>query len=176
MDFVRIGEKLISLNKIDEMMTEILTMRGNGYSQSEVSKRLQIDRAFISRLEKMGEMRTGGRIAVIGFPVENTDELLEVCAKKGVEFTLLMNEEERWRWIKQQSGEELLNKIMELTHQVRMYDLIIVLGSNYRINLIKALLNKEIIGIKLGESPIEKDVYLSPDRLEHVIEQLIPKK
>lgn len=172
-EFVRIGEKLINVHKINDIVRKVLTLRAQGYSQSEVSKKLQIERTFISRVEGIGEVRRGGRIAVVGFPVDNKTELLDVCDRYGVEYTFLMTDEERWKWLTQNTGNELINNIMEKTSEIRNYELIVVLGSNYRINLIKALLNKEIIGIEIGKSPIEGDVYVNPSKLEQVISDLV---
>ncbi len=168
-DFVRIGEKLININKIDGTVRRILTLRSQGYSQSEVSKITKVDRTFVSRIEGIGEVRKGGRVAVIGFPIENKQELMDICHQYGVEYTLLMTDYERWEWLRQNTGDEMINNIMEMASEVRAHDIVVVLGSNYRINLIKALLNKEVIGIEIGKSPIKGNVYVSPEEFHTVI-------
>ncbi|OWZ83298.1 transcriptional regulator [Natranaerobius trueperi] len=173
MEFLRIGHKVINPNKIDNIIREILNLRAQGYNQSEVSKKLNIDRAFISKVESIGEVRKGGKVAVIGFPVANKSELKKLCNKYGVEYSFLMTDKERWEWLKSKSGEVLINRIMEIVNEVRSYDIIVVLGSNYRINLIKALLNKEVVGVKIGDSPIEEDIYVNPKRLESVMKNLV---
>jgi transcriptional regulator len=57
MDYIRIGDKFISISKINRNVDEILELRCRGYSQQEVSRILNIDRTFISRLEGLGEVR-----------------------------------------------------------------------------------------------------------------------
>ncbi|ACB83712.1 helix-turn-helix domain-containing protein [Natranaerobius thermophilus] len=172
-EYIRVGEKLININKIEDKVRKLLNLRAQGYSQKEVSNKLEIDRTFVSRVESMGEVRKGGGIAVIGFPIKNKDELLKICDNYGVEYCFLMTDQERWTWLKNKSGEMLINRIMELVYEVRVYDIVVVLGSNYRINLIKALLNKEVIGLKIGESPIEKDVYVSSEKFAKVLDDLV---
>ena len=75
MDFVRIGDKMVSREKIHEAIDAILARRSKGQSQSEVAADLGVDRTFISRLETLGELRKGGSIALIGFPIANCDEI-----------------------------------------------------------------------------------------------------
>ncbi len=173
MDLVRIGEKLVSYKKIESVLHEVLKLRKKGYSQREVSKRIGIDRSFISKTEKLGEIRKGGSIAVIGFPLLNKEELKAVCDQCGVDYTFLMTDEERWDWIKNMSGEGLLNKIMELCSDIRSNDIVIVIGSDYRIRLIEAMLDKDVIEISIGRSPIEEDIYLSPENLKNVLNKII---
>ncbi len=170
--FFRIGEKLINIHKIDDKVREILKLRAHGYSQGETSKKADVDRTFISRLERLGEVKKGSKVAVIGFPIKNKDELNELCAQYNVEHIMLMTEKERWDWVRNSSGEKLINRIMEMVHELQEYDIIIVLGSSYRINLIKAFLRKEVIGLEIGNSPIQEDVYLKPGKLQQILEEV----
>ena len=48
MEFIRIGEKLVNLQKIDKTVRRILQLRSSGMSQQEVAAKLQVDRTFIS--------------------------------------------------------------------------------------------------------------------------------
>ncbi|GAW92881.1 helix-turn-helix domain-containing protein [Calderihabitans maritimus] len=172
MDFVRIGDKLISRNKIENFIDRILEMRVQGLSQQEVAKHLNIDRSFISRLERLGEVRKGQRIAIVGFPLKNKEELQEVIEEEGVDFHLLMTEEERWQFVREKSGLELFNEIMDLIAKVRAYDVVIFLGSNKRIKFIEALLDKEVISVEIGKSPIEEDKYVDPSLLKEIIQKV----
>ena len=83
MDLVRIGSKLISRSRIIRRLDEILQMRVSGKSQQETAEALGVDRSFISRLEALGEVRKGGRVALIGFPIENKAELEGQPSPKG---------------------------------------------------------------------------------------------
>ena len=100
MDFVRIGDKIVSREKINEAIDDILTRRAKGLSQAEVASQMGLDRTFISRLETLGELRKGGSIALVGFPLSNCEEIKRVAREEGVEFVLVMNDDERWDFVK----------------------------------------------------------------------------
>ena len=100
MSFIRIGDKLINRDKLLRTIERILSLRSSGLSQLDVAEQIGVDRTFISRLEALAEVRKGGPVAVIGFPVKNKEELLTVCQQYGVEYTLLMTEKERWDYIR----------------------------------------------------------------------------
>ncbi|MEW6663447.1 MAG: transcriptional regulator [Bacillota bacterium] len=176
MELQRIGEKLISRNKINNIIDQILEQRLRGFSQQEVANRLNLDRTFISRLEKIGEVRKGNKVAVVGFPVENKRELVEVLAREGVDFWLLMTDQERWEFARNKNGLDFMNHLMELVARIRSHDVVVVLGSNYRIRLSEALLDREVVGVELGQSPIEGDVYVDPEALARLIRSLIARE
>ena len=54
----------------------------------------------------------------------------------------------------------------------RQYDVVIMIGSDQRLKLFRALLNNEVIPIVIGESPITSDVYVDPDNLRSVIKSI----
>ena len=87
-DFFRIGDKLLNRTKLDGIVDRIFDLRISGLSQQEVAQRVGCDRTFISRLESLAEIRKGGSLAVIGFPLGNTEELEHLCQELGVEYTL----------------------------------------------------------------------------------------
>ena len=172
MDFIRIGDKTISFLKLYKQIEKILNMRSMGCSQQEVAEKLNIDRAFVSRLEGLGEIRKGGNIAFIGFPIKNKDEIKKLLNNMGVEYSLLMTQNERNRFVEEKTGAQLLNEIMAIAAEVRSYDIAIVACSDMRTGLIEALLDNEIITIDIGRSPLTSDVYLDPGRIEEIINQL----
>ncbi len=174
MDFVRIGDKVISRSKIDEAIDAILARRAKGQSQSDVAAEMGVDRTFISRLETLGELRKGGSIALIGFPIANCDEIREVARTEGVDYTLLMNDEERWAFVRQKSGIDLLNELMALMSFIRRFDKVILIGSDKRLEIMKGLVdrNTEVATIVIGKSPVSGDVYLNPESLRKVIQGL----
>ena len=98
-ELMRIGEKIISMPKIEESVRKILQLRSTGLSQQEVANLLGLDRTFISRLESIGEIRKGKKIAVFGFPIKNKDEIKKISAALGVDFIYVVNEEERWNLV-----------------------------------------------------------------------------
>ncbi|PKM42555.1 MAG: transcriptional regulator [Firmicutes bacterium HGW-Firmicutes-8] len=169
MDLVRIGGKIISRRKISRMVDQILEMRSTGVAQQEIANRLGVDRTFVSRLETLGEVRKGNRIAVVGFPIKNKDEILDLLQREGIEFTLIMTENERWDFVKKAEGIDLLNRIMSLIAEARSFDVVFVIGSNQRIKIIEAILDKEVVGLEIGESPIEEDKYVEPAKVLEIL-------
>ncbi|AYO31863.1 helix-turn-helix domain-containing protein [Biomaibacter acetigenes] len=172
MDLIRIGDKLISMEKIIESIEEMLKLRQQGLSQAEVAKKFDTDRTFISRLENLGEVRKGKTIALVGFPIKNIDEIRDMAVQEGVDYVLLMTDKERWDFVYEKTGIELLNEVMGLIYKVRQYDVVIIIGSDQRLRLFKALLDKEVVSISIGKSPITQDKYIDPDSLREVIRKL----
>jgi predicted XRE-type DNA-binding protein len=172
----RIGDKIINKQKIYDAIERMVELRQQGLSQQEVANQLGVDRTVISRLETLGEVRKGGHLALVGFPIANRDELTVVAKAEGIDYILLLSEEERWRFVQEKSGIELFNEIMRIIAQLRMYDTLIFVGSNMRIKLIETLLDKEVIGIQIGESPIAEDKYFCPAELRTIIRHLKPKE
>lgn len=143
MEFYRIQDKIISWEKIAKTLKKALNMRTRGFSQQETASRLKIDRTFISRLESIGELRKGQSIACVGFPILNKEEVREILEKEGVDFILLMSEQERLDFVNRRSGKELLNEIMDLTARVRGYETIICIGSDERLKLMEGVLDAQ---------------------------------
>lgn len=170
MDLVRIGDKLISRRKIWRAVDRVLERRAAGVSQQDVATELGIDRAVISRLESLGEVRKGRQLAVVGFPIGNKDELEQVCQDAGVDFVLLLNNVERWNFIEDASGAELFNNVLGIVARLRECDTVIFLGSDMRIEWIEAVLGSErVVSVDLGPSPIADDCYVSPRRLRNIL-------
>lgn len=169
---LRIGEKIINQQKIHQTIDEILEMRKQGMSQQEVANHIGIDRTFVSRLETVGEIRKGGRVAIVGFPIKNCDELKDVARQEGADYCLLLTDQERWDFVQSKTGIELFNNIMEIISILRKYDVVIMIGSNMRIKLMQALLDKEVIGVQIGESPISEDKYVNSGEIREIIAKI----
>ena len=174
LEFVRIGDKVVSRQKIDQAIDEIINLRAQGMSQAEVSAKTGVDRTFISRLETLGEVRKGGSIAIIGFPISNCDEIRDLAKEEGVEFTLLMNDTERWDWVKRKSGTDLLNELLWIIAQVRTYEKVILIGSDRRLDLMRGLLDRgtDVFSIVIGKSPMTGDVQINPESLRQMIREI----
>lgn len=168
-DLIRIGEKLISMEKLKRIIEQILEQRSQGMSQQEAADRFGVDRTFISRLEGLGAVRKGSSLAVIGFPIGNKQEILDLLTELGVDFSLIMANDERWRFVQEKSGIELFNEIMSMVAKVRTYDVVIFIGSRQRIKWSAALLDKEVVGYELGETPITEDKQVDSERLRSLI-------
>jgi len=172
MEFIRIQDKIISWQKIETTLKKALQMRARGFSQQEVADRLEIDRTFISRLEGIGELRKGQSIACIGFPLSNKEEIQSILEKEGVDYILLMTEQERQDFVNKRSGKELLNVIMDLIADARKYETVICIGSDERIKLLEGVLDGQIISLEIGTSPITEDKWLNPDEIRKVLSSI----
>lgn len=169
MEFFRIQDKIISWEKIDKTLKKALGMRARGFSQQDTADRLKIDRTFISRLESIGELRKGQSIACVGFPILNKEEVQEILEKEGVDFILLMSEQERLDFVNQRSGKQLLNELMDLTARVRSYEVVICIGSDERIKLMEGVLDGQVISIEIGTSPITENKRVDPAELRRIL-------
>lgn len=172
MDFVKIGEKIINTKKLHNIIDKMIEMRVNGFSQQETASKFKVDRSFISRLENIGEVRKGGNIAVIGFPIKNKDEIERLLKDYGIEFILLLSEKERLSIADKMTGAELFNMVMDVIAKVQSYDTIIFLGSDKRTNLMEAIFDKEVICVNIGHSPLTEDVYVKPELIADILNTL----
>lgn len=169
---VRIGDKLINQQKIDHQIGSILEHRARGLSQQQVARQFGIDRTFISRLESLGEVRKGRSVALIGFPVANKDELAAVAADEALEFVWLMTNAERWDYVAQRTGLQLVQEVMALIAEVRRHDALIFIGSDQRTRMARALVDREVVAVEIGQSPITEDRPVDPGHLRALIKQL----
>lgn len=169
---IHIGDKTIDSDKVHRLIDEMLNMRVRGLSQQEVAEHFRIDRTFVSRLENLGEIKKGGSMALIGFPVKNKEELESIAKQNGVEFVFLMSEKERWDFVTNKDGAQLFNMVLDIIAKLRSFDKTIFLGSDRRTKLVEAVLGNEVVTIDIGESPITHDVYIDPERFVSVIRTL----
>jgi len=169
MSYTRIGDKLVCREKIMRMVEKVLHRRSAGLSQQDVANELGLDRSFISRLETVGELRKGGRLALIGFPIGNKDEVRQVAEEYGVDHIYLLTEAERWALIREKSGADLLSEIMDILTTLRSFDTVILVGSDMRIKLAEALVDKQIIPIYIGDTPIREDKYVNIEELRTIL-------
>ncbi|HYE82253.1 MAG TPA: helix-turn-helix transcriptional regulator [Clostridia bacterium] len=172
MDLLRIGDKVVSLIKINNKVNEILEYRTLGLSQQEVAEKLGVERTFISRLEGLGEVRKGQSIAAIGFPIKNKAEVEATLKAYGVEYFLLMSESERTDFVNECSGVQLSNRIMELINKFRSFDNVIVMGSDYRNRIARDLLDNKVIEMDIGKSPIKEDADVNLEALTGILKTL----
>lgn len=172
MQLIRIGDKVVNPERIYRMVDRMLELRAQGLSQQEAAEILGVDRTLISRLESVGEMRKGKKIALVGFPVANGPELTEMAAAEGVDFILLMSDRERLDFARSQNGVELLNQVMRLIARARACDAVIFIGSDERLKMVEALVGPHVIGIEIGRSPMTEDVYVSPEKIRNLIRSL----
>lgn len=169
-NLIRVGDKVIDRDRIDRTIDKLLDMRRNGVSQAEAAAAVGIDRPFVSRLENLGEIRKGRRVAPIGFPIGNKEDIERLAKKAGVDFVWLMNDVERWAYVEERSGIELLNDVVREISDFHQYDQVIFLGSDFRVRLIEAILGEKVISVVIGKSPIKEDVNIDPEEMAALIE------
>ena len=59
-------------------------------------------------------------------PIGNKKELAQVAAREGVDFIFLLTDKQRWSWVEDRSGAELVNEIMEMISKLgQKFDLVI---------------------------------------------------
>ena len=173
MEFVRIGDKVISKSKILKEVDNILALRAKGCSQQETADIRGIDRSFISRIENIGEIMKGRNIGVIGFPIKNKEQILSILHQRGIYNCLIMSEEERLHFVGDKTGTQLVNEIMTLLGEFRICDTVIVVASDRRGKLIQTLLDRQVILLDIGSSPLTEDVHLDIKRLEEVLHAIL---
>jgi transcriptional regulator with XRE-family HTH domain len=159
---VRIGEKMISLDKAGRLLEHIFELRARGLSQQEVARRLSLDRSFVSRLESAGELRKGKRVAVVGFPIANSAELTQICRELGLDFCLIMNNRERWALVDDKKALDFFNQVLEIITQLKGFDILVLLTSERWYRLADALLDLQIIYMNLGPTPVQEDCHVDP--------------
>ncbi|HHU29344.1 MAG TPA: transcriptional regulator [Firmicutes bacterium] len=172
MEFIRIGDKLINLRKINETVRRILQLRSKGLSQQEVASKLSLDRGFISRLESLGNVRRGGRIGIVAFPVKNKAELTALADRYGVEDRLILTNSERWQLIEGSSGVDFLHRVFTIIEQLRRCDIVLVFCSSKWCRLAAALLDNEVIMKEIGETPLSEDVYVDVAEISSLLDSI----
>jgi len=167
--FYRIGDKVVSREKIHDVVDEILGDREAGATQEEVARGHGVQRSFVSFLESLGEVRRGARVALIGFPVANTDEVMSLAEEVGVDFTLVFSQAERER-IESASASEVFNRLLETLATLRDYDVVVLMASDWRIELVERILGAEVVSMPLGQTPLREDVEVDLGELRGVLE------
>jgi len=170
--FIRVGEKIICKEKLDREINKILELRVKGITQEGVARKLGVERTFVSRLESLGEIRKGKKIALVGFPIKNKEELTHLAEKLGIEYVFLLTQEERFEFIKKKGKSELFNEIIEIIVNLSDFDLIIFMGSDMRVPLVEKIFSIQVIGIVIGHSPIKESKYVHPEKIIEIVKQV----
>lgn len=172
MKFFRIGDKVLSREKLITAIEEILAEREAGATQEEVARSFGVQRTFISFLESLGEVRRGPKVALVGFPVANHPCVKALGERKGLDMVLVFSQEQR-ESIETESGYDVFNRLLETLAALREFDVVLLLASDWRIELMKRVLGAEVIGIPLGTTPLRSDVEVDLDELERVIDDVL---
>lgn len=168
MRLFRVGNKVVSLGKITDAVTAILEERERGATQEDAARAHGVQRSFVSFIETLGEVRRGGRVALVGFPVANAAEVRALAERHAVDFVLVVSQNER-EYIENGPAADIFNQLLETIAVLKDYDVLVLLASDWRIKTIEKILGKEVIGINLGHSPIREDVAVDVAELEAVL-------
>lgn len=171
-DVVRIGEKLINKERLFTLVGEILSRRSKGATQAEVASILGVERSFVSHLEGLAQIRRGKRMALVGFPVSNKEELAKIAKESGFDVVLLLSQDERNIYVDRQPGAQFFNEMLDQLVSLKECDLVVVLASEKRIATMERLLDREVFGIPIGASPIKNDVSIDPAEISRVLKEL----
>lgn len=172
MRLYRIGDKVVNAQRVHDGITDILEDREAGATQEEVARRHGVQRSFISFLETLGEVRRGARIGVVGFPIANCDEVRAAAERHAVDFVLVLSQVER-ESIEGGSGASIFNMLLDTLADLRDFDVVVLLASDWRIQTIEKILGTEVVGVSLGASPLRTDVHVDIAELEHVLESIM---
>lgn len=166
--FYRIGDKVVSRDKLLDAVEAILEEREAGATQEEAARHANVQRSFVSFLETLGEVRRGPRVALVGFPVENRDEVKELATRYAVDFVLVVSQSDR-EYIEAGSSAEVFNQLLETLAALRDFDTLVLLASDYRIKTIEKILGTEVVGVPLGHTPLREDKHVDVVELERVL-------
>lgn len=172
MKFFRVGDKVVSRQKLITAIDEILAEREAGSTQEEVARSFGVQRTFISFLESLGEIRRGPKVALVGFPIANPQCVKELGERKGLDMVLVFSQEEREN-IEAESGYDVFNRLLETLAALREFDVVVLLASDWRLELMKRILGAEVIGIPLGPTPLRVDVEVDLNELELIIDDVL---
>ncbi len=169
MRLYRIGEKVVSEDKLHDAIAAILEERESGATQEDVARSHKVQRSFVSFLETLGEVRRGDRVALVGFPVANAEEVKLLAEKHAVDFVLVLSQEER-ELIESGDATRVFNQLLETIAVLRDYDTLVLLASDWRIKTMEKILGTEVVGIPLGASPLRTDVAVDLEELDRVLD------
>ena len=168
MRLFRIGDKVVSEDKLHDAISAILEDREAGATQEDVARSHQVQRSFVSFLETLGEVRRGDRVALVGFPVANSDAVKALAEKYAVDFVLVLSQEER-EAVESGNASKVFNSLLETIAVLRDYDTVVLLASDWRIKTMEKILGAEVVGIPLGHSPLRHAVEVDTAELESVL-------
>ena len=168
MRLFRIGDKVVSEDKLHDAISAILEEREGGATQEDVARTHQVQRSFVSFLETLGEVRRGDRVALVGFPVANSAAVKALASTYAVDFALVLSQEER-EAVESGDATNVFNTLLETIAVLRDYDTVVLLASDLRIKTMEKILGAEVVGIPLGPSPLRHAVQVDLVELDAVL-------
>jgi hypothetical protein len=168
----RIGDKVVSEDKLHDAVGAILEARESGATQEDVAQAHGVQRSFVSFLETLGEVRRGDKVALVGFPIANADEVKALAETHSLDFVLVLSQDER-ESIESGDATRVFNQLLETVAALKHYDTLVLIASDWRIHTMERILGTEVIGIPLGASPLRSDVPVDLDQLDRVLSTVL---
>lgn len=168
MRLFRIGDKVVSRDKLLDAIDSILEDREHGATQEEAARNSAVQRSFVSFVETLGEVRRGPRVALVGFPIANCDEVRALAEKHAVDFALVFSQAER-ESIEGGEVANVFNQLLETLAALRDFDTVVLLASDWRVKTIERILGSEVVGIPLGHTPLREDQLVDIAELDAVL-------
>lgn len=169
MKLFRIGDKVVSEEKLLDAITAILEDREAGATQEEAARTHKVQRSFVSFLESLGEIRRGNRVALVGFPVANAEAVKALAEGHALDLVLVLSQKEREE-VESGDATKVFNTLLETIGLLRQYDTLVLMASDWRIKTMEKILGTEVVGIPLGSSPLRTDVEVDLTELERVLD------
>lgn len=164
----RIGDKVISRDKLTDALDAIMEDREAGATQEEAARRAGVQRSFISFAETLGEIRRGPRVALVAFPVANGDEVRKLAERYALDFVLVVSQSQR-ESIESGDATNVFNQLLETLAVLREFDTLVLIASDERVKTIERILGTEVVGIELGSSPLRQDKLVDLEELDNVL-------
>jgi len=164
----RIGDKVVSESKLQDAVGAILEARESGATQEDTARAHGVQRSFVSFLETLGEVRRGDKVALVGFPIANADEVKKLAESRSLDFVLVLSQDER-ESIESGDATRVFNQLLETVAALKEYDTLVLIASDWRIRTMERILGTEVIGIPLGASPLRRDVPVDLEALDRVL-------
>jgi hypothetical protein len=168
----RIGDKVVSRDKLLDAVDAILEDREAGATQEEAARHAGVQRSFVSFIETLGEVRRGPRVALVAFPVANGEEVRALAARHALDFVLVVSQSER-ESIETGDATQVFNSLLDTLAVLREFDTLVLAASDQRVRTIEKILGTEVVGISLGPSPLREDVEIDVRELDSVLEAVM---
>ncbi|HET6352528.1 MAG TPA: transcriptional regulator [Coriobacteriia bacterium] len=172
MRMFRIGDKVVSRDKLVDALEAILEDRESGATQEEAARHAGVQRSFVSFLETLGEVRRGPKVALVAFPVNNVGEIRALAEEYALDFVLVLSQDER-ESIESGDATEVFNRLLETLAALREFDTVVLAASNWRVETLEKILGAEIVGIPLGPSPLRHAVELDAVELRSILDAVM---
>jgi hypothetical protein len=66
----------------------------------------------------------------------------------------------------------MLDDLMTIIGQVRMYEVVIAIGSDRRLSLLEGIVDSQVISIDIGPSPITEDKWVDPNVIRKILRMI----